>query len=188
MRVEPPPSRSGDLFEELFAENFVTTSACVVRRDDALAVGGFEPSLGNAQDWDLWLRLAHRGPLAPVPGRHVIYRRVEGSVSRDPARFLRARDDGIRAFERALRLRPIPRDLERRALARILAWSAMRLLSRDLVGPARVDLRSALELTPLDAELWLMAILSALSPRWRQGALRARIALRFAMPSWRRDR
>lgn len=42
--------------------NFVNASA-LVRRDDFLAVGGYDESLGGAaqEDWDLWLRLLERG-------------------------------------------------------------------------------------------------------------------------------
>lgn len=44
-----------------------TCSTALVRRDDFAAVGGFEPDLPSCQDWDLWLRLADRGPLLAVP-------------------------------------------------------------------------------------------------------------------------
>lgn len=37
------------------------TLTCIVRRDIAVAAGGFDRSLAGADDWDLWLRIALRG-------------------------------------------------------------------------------------------------------------------------------
>jgi glycosyltransferase involved in cell wall biosynthesis len=37
------------------------TLTCIVRRDAAVAAGGFDRSLAGADDWDLWLRMALRG-------------------------------------------------------------------------------------------------------------------------------
>ena len=42
-------------------------------------LGGFRPDLVHANDWELWTRLAHDGPVAVVPGEHAAYRIHAGS-------------------------------------------------------------------------------------------------------------
>lgn len=179
VRVAPAPALEGDVFEALLAKDFITTSAVVCRREALIAVGAFETSLLNGEDWDLWLRLASRADVVPVRGVHVRYRRLPGSVSRSPDRLLRARDDALRVIDRAAGLRPVSRKLLRRARAQVLAFSAMRLLSIDAPRAARIDLQRALELCPNDRALWLMSLLSAAPPSFRHAALAARRHLRL---------
>lgn len=49
--------------ERLLVQNFVSTPAPVFRRDAWLACGGLDESLWYTADWDMWLRLAGRGPV-----------------------------------------------------------------------------------------------------------------------------
>lgn len=51
----------GEEFQSLLRQNFLHTSSVVVRRDALAASGIFDPKLINAQDWDLWIRLAASG-------------------------------------------------------------------------------------------------------------------------------
>lgn len=174
VRVFRAPALDGDAFEPLLAKNFVTTSAVVCRRDALLAAGLFDTSLFHAEDWDLWLRLAATADLVSVPGLHVRYRRVPGSLSRSADLLVRAREDALLVVERATARRQVSPALARAARAQVLAFSAMRLLSRDMTTAARRDLRVALSQNPRDASLWLMALLSAAPVRVRQSALAAR--------------
>lgn len=50
---------------QLFSKNYFSTSAVVCRRDMILAYGGFDSSLPNAQDYELWLRMS--------PGMKVLF-------------------------------------------------------------------------------------------------------------------
>jgi glycosyltransferase involved in cell wall biosynthesis len=64
--------------------NPIFLSTAVVRRDAFDAVGGFDPSLRNGQDWDLWLRIAARysvGKFAAMPEPLAFYRQLAGSLS-----------------------------------------------------------------------------------------------------------
>lgn len=56
-------------------------SATAVRRSVFLAVGGFDPFMRYSEDWDLFLRLAHHGKIAPSPGDLVAYRLHATSAS-----------------------------------------------------------------------------------------------------------
>ena len=65
--------------EAIALDNPVNFVAVVVARSAVEAVGGFDPALPHANDWELWARLAHHGPVAVVAGEHACYRRHEGS-------------------------------------------------------------------------------------------------------------
>ena len=60
METAPPEGRVTFL-ELVNAERSLITSGVVVRRDLVLEVGLFDEALRNAQDFDLWLRLARHG-------------------------------------------------------------------------------------------------------------------------------
>jgi len=49
-----------ELARALAYENFIGTSGIVIRRDLAMTLGGFDETLENAEDVDLWFRFAHR--------------------------------------------------------------------------------------------------------------------------------
>jgi glycosyltransferase involved in cell wall biosynthesis len=49
-----------ELARGLLYENFIGTSGVVMRKDLAMTLGGFDETLANGDDLDLWFRLAHR--------------------------------------------------------------------------------------------------------------------------------
>jgi glycosyltransferase involved in cell wall biosynthesis len=53
--------KAGEEFTSLLRENFIHTSSVLVRKDSLSESGMFDPMLMNAQDWDLWIRLARAG-------------------------------------------------------------------------------------------------------------------------------
>ena len=48
---------AGDPYVNLYRKGYIDTCSVVVRRDAALGAGGFDETLPNAQDFDLWLAL-----------------------------------------------------------------------------------------------------------------------------------
>lgn len=58
-------------------------SSVVVRHDVFTEVGGYDPRMSQSADWDLWLRLAARGPFDLVSEPLVRYRVHASSMSRD---------------------------------------------------------------------------------------------------------
>lgn len=62
-----PFALGGDAVARIFAENVVGTSTVVARTDLVRALNGFSGDLPSSEDWDLWLRLAQRGPVLCVP-------------------------------------------------------------------------------------------------------------------------
>ena len=60
-------------------------SSVVIRRQVFTDVGGYDPRMSQSADWDLWLRLAARGPFDLVSEPLVRYRVHASSMSRDVA-------------------------------------------------------------------------------------------------------
>lgn len=113
----------------LFEVNFVLTSSSVVRRAALEALGGFDPRLSHAEDRDLWIRLARRGPAAASRRALVRYQHREGGLTRQTELRL---NGTLTLFERLAAdptLAPGLRALARRQLARYrfkLGLSALR--------------------------------------------------------------
>jgi peptidoglycan/xylan/chitin deacetylase (PgdA/CDA1 family)/glycosyltransferase involved in cell wall biosynthesis len=78
-----------DLFEIFAFQCIFAIHACVVRRDLALAVGGFDPSLATCEDWDFFQRIARTGArFGCVPEVLAFYYTRENSASQDSLRYL----------------------------------------------------------------------------------------------------
>jgi glycosyltransferase involved in cell wall biosynthesis len=90
---------SRPLFEALCGSNVLSMPAAVIARRSAIMdVGGFDPSLKNCGDWDLWGRLARRsGEIARVSDVVANYRMRPASLSHNPHTLLR---DAMRTMER----------------------------------------------------------------------------------------
>jgi glycosyltransferase involved in cell wall biosynthesis len=84
LRIEPLEEFHGECYERLFLGNHITLSTVLVRRTCFEAVGGFDETIRTAsvEDYDLWLRLARRFPLAHLDVPLVVYRRHAANASR----------------------------------------------------------------------------------------------------------
>jgi glycosyltransferase involved in cell wall biosynthesis len=65
---------SGDVFWRLIGNNFIPSCSAVVRRSAIESVGGLFHEAAPADDWDLWLRIAERYPIAALPEPVSTYR------------------------------------------------------------------------------------------------------------------
>jgi hypothetical protein len=68
-----------DLWERLLVQNSLAINAPVFRTASAVESGGLDESLTYTADWDLWLRLAKRGPAAHC-GRPLGAFRIHGAA------------------------------------------------------------------------------------------------------------
>ncbi|MGI8755298.1 MAG: glycosyltransferase family 2 protein [Acidimicrobiales bacterium] len=78
----PLPTHGGRLIDAerlITRDNPVNFAAVVVRRSAYERVGGFDPGLIHANDWEMWTRLAAAGPVAVVPVVLAGYRRHRAS-------------------------------------------------------------------------------------------------------------
>ncbi len=79
-----PASGAVTFLELVSADRSLITSGVVARRDQILEVGLFDESLRNAQDFDLWLRLARHGARLAYQRRVLLkYRARTGSLTGD---------------------------------------------------------------------------------------------------------
>jgi glycosyltransferase involved in cell wall biosynthesis len=92
VQSEIQPLYEGDVFLDLLRlGNHVTLSTVMVRRDVFERLGGFRETFRNAEDWDLWIRLAAEHRVAACHEPLVNYRFHAGMKSGDPAAMWRAR-------------------------------------------------------------------------------------------------
>ena len=75
-------TEQGEVFTKLLLNDFVANgSNALIRRDALTEVGGFDPSVTPAEDWDLWLRLAARYEFVAVRSPQILYRISPNSAS-----------------------------------------------------------------------------------------------------------
>lgn len=78
----PVRLQEGEVFEHLYMRNFVVSPSMVVARRSALIeAGGFDSDLRNAEDVDLWLRVALRWRFAADPRPLCRYRSHDNQLS-----------------------------------------------------------------------------------------------------------
>jgi glycosyltransferase involved in cell wall biosynthesis len=80
-----------DLYDELLRDNFIWTPGMVAfRRTVFDAVGGFDETVSPAADYDIYLRISRRFPVAPHRAVTVDYRQHSANMSADPVLMLDA--------------------------------------------------------------------------------------------------
>ena len=143
----------------IWPENFIATSGTLVRTDAVREVGGFDDSLGHAEDLDLWIRLLERRPGLALPVVVYRWRTHPDQTSKGSS--------APRRVQREIVWRYTPR-----------AWCGHRLAQRRLAVAEWDDLRLALVERRLRAAVrsaaWLIArperlrgLLGLLAWRWR---------------------
>jgi glycosyltransferase involved in cell wall biosynthesis len=73
---------TGRVLPQMFTQNFVCFSSCVVRREVFSHVGGFDPEWDLSIDYDLWLRVAKFYRFDFVGEELVRYRTGHGNLSK----------------------------------------------------------------------------------------------------------
>jgi glycosyltransferase involved in cell wall biosynthesis len=74
-------------FQKLLSRNFMSNPSTMVWREKFLEVGGIDESLVIASDWDLWLRMARKWPLACINVPCTWLRKHEGNISSRPQAY-----------------------------------------------------------------------------------------------------
>jgi len=114
----PPPDPAAVMARLPRSNPLASGGSNVVVRSNILAeVGTFDPTLRRTEDWDLWIRIASKGPPACVREPLVAYRFHRGNVVWDPREMV----DEARTLAARYRY---PVDLT--AMQRRAAWAALR--------------------------------------------------------------
>ncbi len=97
-----------DPFVQLYRKGYIDTCSVVARRDAVEAVGGFDETLRNAQDFDLWLALVAKPgtPFVVFDEPLVRYYAGDGGIMGHTARRLACCLEIARRYAPELRRRP----------------------------------------------------------------------------------
>lgn len=144
-------SVSGDAWEELILDNPISASGVMVSRATLDDVGGFAENRDrfpiDVEDWELWIRIAARWPVAVVPEVVALHRRHESNSSTDIESLERAYEHLMEVVFEGVP--PERATLRRAAQARykvILAWQSLN--EREDPAAARAFLLSAVRDRP----------------------------------------
>jgi glycosyltransferase involved in cell wall biosynthesis len=112
--------RRGTALQDLLTLGNVVGSICTVlcERELLLEAGGFDPTLSQCADWDMWVRLAARTDFLYLDEPLVTYRQHEANMSRN-ARLLET--DSRRVLDKGFSMKGLPvalRGRRRSAMAR----------------------------------------------------------------------
>jgi glycosyltransferase involved in cell wall biosynthesis len=151
-----PPPVEADFYRHLLARNFITMPGLVLHRRDVLeAVGGFDERLAAAEDYDVYLRITRRFPVAYCAGLRGSYRRHDANMSNDSLRMFRATSTVLRSQRRAALSSPT---LYRSYRSGITMWrsfygrwvvaDAREQIASGRLGPARRSLTTLLRYHP----------------------------------------
>ena len=85
-RVHNPEVHTGMVYDELILKNFIgSTSYPLLKTDCLKEIGGFDPLMQSAQDYDVWLRLARKYEVNYVDEPLIVYYIHEGEqITKNP--------------------------------------------------------------------------------------------------------
>jgi len=141
--------KSGDIFEELLKENFISTQTILVRRQIFEEIGGFDPMLPRYQDWDIALRLSAKYNVQFLPTIFAIVYDTPGNLTSRTDNHLQSKLSVISKWRKDPRF-------EKSLLAFHLYFLALEAFDKGFFLQAReLSLESA-TLSPKKARSWLL--------------------------------
>ena len=170
--IYPTKCPKGDIFWELLEDNFIPMPTVLTRKSSLLTAGCFDTSMSLIEDWDMWLRLSERFPVAAVEEPVAIHRKAvaeSGQMSSSPAELCKqalrvqqmALDRPRARAARGAKRRHAKRKFRNRAYE-ILMTEATNLIHEGDAGLARANIRDAFRYRPLRTVasgrlLWLLS-------------------------------
>jgi glycosyltransferase involved in cell wall biosynthesis len=154
---------SGWITRYLLADNSVSITTALVRRRCFEEMGGFDTSVGVADDYELWLRFSALYRYHYEPGIVASYRVMEDQISSDKRRRFAANDLIIKNFLKRYG-DVLSRQDKRWGLARFYCRSARYFASIGDRGKAVQAIFMAFRNAPWDAVVW-RALFRVVVPR-----------------------
>jgi glycosyltransferase involved in cell wall biosynthesis len=137
--VQAPVVHS-DFYRRLLEGNYIWMPLILHRRAVLDDIGGFDSRFDAAEDFELYLRITRRFPIAFCEEMHGTYRRHNKSMSNDALRVFRASSAVLRAQRKYVRGDSDLRDAYRRGVANVRRahghWAVMR--ARRQIGTGQV--------------------------------------------------
>jgi glycosyltransferase involved in cell wall biosynthesis len=154
---------SGLITPQLLADNSVSITTALVRRRCFDEMGGFDTTVGVADDYELWLRFSARYRFHYEPGIVASYRVMADQISSDKRRRFAANEQIIREF--LVQHGEVLSAGERRwGLARFYCRKARYFASAGELGTAAGAIGMAFRNAPLDSVVW-RALYRVMVPR-----------------------
>jgi glycosyltransferase involved in cell wall biosynthesis len=142
----------GQVYKELLVRNFVESgSNPLIPRNIFDEVGTFDESLAAAEDWDVFLRIAHDYPVVCVPEVQILYRIHSHAMS---SNIERQKVACFRVFYEALKR--LPAGAERDRLDRVGGSNLNRYFARRIITTAA----SQRAVLPAFGYIWLWICLA----------------------------
>jgi GT2 family glycosyltransferase len=164
---------AGRLPDDLAWRNSLVPSGLVARRQAVLQTGGFDESMHNLGDWDLWLRLIVGGPFVAVPQALTWYRAHPHSMTENVLDMERGRlklhAKHLGALDEPVAQWPADR---RRAVGFTYFTSALGFFWQNEMASGRERIGRALDCWPglLDLDEFYYELGCASQPRGLRGA------------------
>lgn len=144
---------SGSVTAQLLADNFVSMTTALARKDCFDVLGGFDEADRIAEDYELWLRLSTRYQFHYEPGHVTLYRSMPDQLSTNKIARYAANERILRNFFHHFPDAVTP--AQRR-------WGMSRFYTRKArffasIGERMIAIRSilkALLLNPIDGRVW----------------------------------
>jgi len=145
--MQNSPSRGTVTFDSLVrGECHVITSCVVARRLALVDAGLFDEQYFHAEDFDLWLRLAHRGGRITYQRRVLAqHRKSDGTLSTETTRMIDSVTDILRKTARTLDLSLDQRELVAKKIAESEAFAQLEDGKRHLIAGHYDEAAQALE-------------------------------------------
>jgi glycosyltransferase involved in cell wall biosynthesis len=122
------------LAAQLFQKNSIRLASSAVRRSAFEAIGGFDTSLFGGEDWEFWVRLADRFPIAHLAAVLTQRRVHTGNVSR--VHSLERSAGKLAALEKMRRCQPRIAPLASTKRDQLLREAARDAARQRRIGPA----------------------------------------------------
>ncbi len=103
-------AEADERFVALYRRGYISTSTVVARRDAVMAAGGFDTTLPNGQDFELWLAILRRPgtPFVVFDGALTYNHTTPGSIMSHTGRRLKCCLEIARRYAPALKAYPAP--------------------------------------------------------------------------------
>ncbi len=144
-REKNRPGKSGWVLNDLFVKNFIRTSSAVIRKGCFDAIGLFDESLTECEEYDLWLRIAAAYPVGFIDDSLAVYVDNPDGISTDS---LAGRLFRLQVLEKEYLQKKIPPKMYARRIADTCHYIGRHYLKRGQKEEGRAFLKRAQRLSP----------------------------------------
>jgi len=150
-RKQNRAGRSGWVYADLFARNFIRTSSAMIRKSCLDYVGYFDETLPVCEEVDLWLRIARHCPIGFINETLTVYTDNPEGVSTD--RFP-GREIWIRVLQKNYDPARIPEKVYRKRMSRLYDHAGIYRQRRGEQTKAKEHFQNALKFNRANFVAW----------------------------------